>query len=157
TEMRELEARLTQELARERADYERRLTDLQVQLRALIAEREGLRRSIDSSQAQLDGLSRLHEDANENFERIRQANEIEIQRLGAAYAVTRQTLDQVRADALQTLERLGSEHTAELVRVNALVAERDAQMNDQAARHAESQEAAQQALVRLENELRAAV
>jgi len=157
TEMRELEARLTQELARERADYERKLADLQVQLRALDVEREELRQSLDSSQAQLGSLSRVHEDANENFERIRQANEIEIQRLGAAYAVTHQTLDQVRADALQTLERLGSEHTAELVRINALVAERDAQLNYQAAGHAASQQAAQQALVGLENELHAAV
>ena len=120
-EMRELEVRLTQELARERADYEGKLADLQMQLRALNVEREALRESLATSQAQLESLSRVHEDANENFERIRQAKEVE------------------------------------LVRINALVAERDGQMKDQAARHALSQEAAQQALAKLENELRAAV
>jgi PAS domain-containing protein len=99
TEMRQLEVRLTQQLARERADYEGKLAA-----------------------------------ANENVERIRQAKEIELQRLGDDYAVVRQTLDQVRADALQTLERVGSEHAAELVRINALVAERDGQLKDQAAR-----------------------
>ena len=86
TAMREVEARLTQEIARERADYEGKLAD-----------------------------------ANNHFERMRQAKEVE------------------------------------LVTINALVAERDGQLKDQAARHALSQEAAQQALEKLENELRTAV
>lgn len=114
TEMRELEVRLTHELARERADYEDKLANLQTQLRALDVEREGIVESLATSQAQLEGLSRVHKDANENFERIRQAKEVE-------------------------------------------VAEREEQIKDLAARHALSQEAAQQALAKLENELRAAV
>ena len=69
-QMREIEARLTQELALACADYEGKLAE----------------------------LSRVHRDATENFERIRQANEIE------------------------------------LVRIHALVAERDGQVKDQAAR-----------------------
>src|SRR5262249_6932986 len=40
TEMRDLEVRLTQELAREVADYEGRIADLQTELRALDVERE---------------------------------------------------------------------------------------------------------------------
>src|SRR5262249_32034591 len=78
TEMRELELRLTQELARERADYEGKLVDVQMQLRALNLEREALRESLASSQAQLESLSRVHEDAIEQFELIRQATEVEL-------------------------------------------------------------------------------
>lgn len=122
--MRELEACLT----RERADHAGKLADVQAQLRVLNAERDALHKSLAATQKQLEDLSRVHEDTNESFERVRQAKEIE-------------------------LERVTGEHAAELVRVNALVAERDGQMRDQAARHA----ASQQALARLENELRAAI
>ena len=135
TEMRELEVRLTQELAREVADYEDKLEDLQTQLGALNVERDGLRECLATSRAQLETLSRLHEDAKENFERIRQAKEIELQRLADDLAVVRQTLDQVRADAVQTLQRVGSEHAAELALIKALVAERDRHLSDQAADH----------------------
>src|SRR2546427_5266372 len=34
--------------------------------------------SLAASQEQLDGLSRVHEDAKENFERVRQTKEVEI-------------------------------------------------------------------------------
>jgi PAS domain-containing protein len=44
-------------------------------------------------------------------------------------------LEQVRADAVQTLERLKSEHAEELALIKALVAERDRHLNDQAADH----------------------
>ncbi len=88
---------------------------------------------------------------------MRQTKEAELQRLGHDYAAVRQTLDQVRADALQTLERVTSEHAAELARVDQLVVERDGQLKDQAARHAASQQAAQQTFAKLESELRAAL
>jgi trimeric autotransporter adhesin len=133
-EMHDLEVRLTQELAREVADYEGKLEDLQTQLGALNDERDGLRECLTSSQAELETLSRLHEDAKDNFERIRQAREIELQRLGDDHIAVCQTLEQVRADAVQTLQRIESEHAAELASIKALVAERDGQLNDQAAR-----------------------
>jgi len=134
-EMRDLEVRLTQELAREVAEYEGQLEDLQTELGALNVERDGLRECLANSQTQLESLSRLHEDAKDNFERIRQAKEIELQRLADDHAAVRQTLEQVRADALQTLERLKSEHAEELALIKALVAERDRHLNDQAADH----------------------
>jgi chromosome segregation ATPase len=135
TEMRDLEVRLTQELAREVADYEGKLEDLQTQLGALNAERDGLRESLANSHAELESLSLIHEDTKENFERSRQAKETELQRLADDYAAVCQTLEKVRADAVQTLERVGSEHAAELASIKALVAERDGQLNDQTARH----------------------
>src|SRR5439155_20244824 len=134
-----------------------KLAELQEQLRALNVERDSLRQSLATSQEQLEGLSRVHEDAKVNFERVRQTKEVEFQRLGDDYTAVRQMLDQVRADALQTLERVTSEHATELSRVGRLVAERDGQMKDQATRHGASQQAAQQALAKLENELRAAL
>jgi PAS domain S-box-containing protein len=155
--MRELETRLTDQLARERADYEGKLADLQERLHALNVERDALHQSLATNQEQLQGLSHAHEDAKQDFERVRQTKEAELQRLGHDYAAIRQTLDQVRADALQTLDRVTSEHAAELARIDRLVVERDGQLKEQAARHAASQQAAQQALAKLESELRGAL
>jgi hypothetical protein len=61
------------------------------------------------------------------------------------------------ADASENFERIRQANEVELARINRLVAERDGQLKDKAARHALSQEAARQALANLENELRAAV
>jgi PAS domain-containing protein len=62
TEMRELELRLLQDLARERVDYERKLAD-----------------------------------ATKNFERMRQAKEVELQRLGDDHAASQETARQAIA------------------------------------------------------------
>src|SRR5262245_48525851 len=66
-------------------------------------------------------------------------------------------LDQARADATQAIERLSGDHATELARLEALVVERNAQLHEQAARHAEAQHNAQQSLNVLETELRAAL
>ena len=83
--------------------------------------------------------------------------QMQLRTLNVEREALRESLDQVRADAVQTLNHVESEHASELVRINALVAERDGQMKDQAARHAASQETDRQALAKLENELRATV
>jgi PAS domain S-box-containing protein len=155
--MREIEANLTERLAREHADYETRLADQQQRLRTLSADRDALHQAQATSQEQLQHLSRIHQEATENFERVRQAKETELQRLGGDYTALRQTLEQVRADALKTLEHVTSEHAAELRRVDTLIAERDQQLKDQAERHISWQQGVQQSHAKLESELRGVV
>src|SRR6478672_3361105 len=84
------QAEFDAQLAREVAEYEGQLEDLQTELGALNVERDGLRECLANSQTQLESLSRLHEDAKDNFERIRQAKEIELQRLADDHAAVRQ-------------------------------------------------------------------
>ena len=60
-------------------------------------------------------------------------------------------------DHAGAIERLTSDHTAELLRLEALAAERDAQLTDQAARFDAAQRTAQQSLATLDGELRAAL
>ncbi len=70
-------------------------------------------------------------------------------------AVLMAGMREIEAGLNEQLGRERAEYQAKLVRVEALVAERDGQMKEQAARHATSEQAAQQALAKLESELRA--
>jgi PAS domain S-box-containing protein len=59
------------------------------------------------------------------------AIEADLARQRAEYRSLQQTLDQARASAQQTMERLSKDHATERTRLEALVAERDRQLQEQ--------------------------
>ena len=64
------------------------------------------------------------------------------------------TLDQTRPSAQETLERVSRDRATERARLEALVAERDRQLQEQAARKEASDEAAVKTLADVEHQLR---
>jgi hypothetical protein len=76
--------------------------------------------------------------------------------LSAEHADVQRTLEQVRAEARQTLERVSGEHAAERTKLETLANDRDAQLRDERTSHLASRQAAQTALTQLEARLTAA-
>lgn len=117
---------------RERADHERALAEMQDQIGHIQRERENLQQSLGTSEA-------------------------EYRRVSAESTELQHTLDQMRADVQQTLERTSKEHATERARLETLVTEREAELREQSATHAASQQAARKTFTQIEDGLRLAL
>jgi PAS domain S-box-containing protein len=146
----------------------RREMELEAELNQQVGTRAALQHDLEetrlaSEQAQqryLDEATTMRQEASErearleeraareraDHERVLAERQEEIRHI-------QQTLDQVRAD-FQAVARVSSEHATERARLGTVVAERDAQLREQAARHLASQEAAQDTLAQIEDKLR---
>ena len=104
-----------------------------------------LRQSLDAMRGQLQDLGDRYDQEREEFERLQSAGQSQLQRLSAEYNQTRQSLEQLRT-AFDTLERVSSEHALVRARLETVVADRDGQLNAQAASHLAAELAGQEAL-----------
>ncbi len=112
--------------------------------------------ALAKSRAELQLLSDAHDEARQIHERARATSDDEHRRLSAEYASLQETLARLRTQ-FEALERASAAHAAERARLDGLVTERDAQLNEQATMHQASQHAAQQALTQIEEKLRRAL
>ena len=149
-------ARLEAQIASERDSHERRLAERETTIRDVELEREALRQSLDAMRGQLQELSDRYDQEREEFERLQSAGQSQLQHLSAEYDQTRQSLEQLRT-AFDTLERVSSEHALDRARLETVVADRDAQLNAQAASHLAAELAGQEVLARVEETLRQTV
>ena len=149
-------ARLEAQIASERDSHERRLAERETTIRDVELEREALRQSLDAMRGQLQELSDRYDQEREEFERLQSAGQSQLQHLSAEYDQTRQSLEQLRT-AFDTLERVSSEHALDRARLETVVADRDAQLNAQAASHLAAELAGHEALARVEETLRQTV
>jgi PAS domain S-box-containing protein len=157
-----------QTAARQAAD---RQTNVERELRQAIARREAVERELAETRASAEQAQRRFMDADaamlqrareyearieraeKEFEHARMALEVDLARQRAEYTALQQILDQTRVTAEEALANSSRDRAAERVRFEALVAERDGQLRDQAARHRASHQAATATLADAEHRL----
>ena len=127
-----MQVRLEDQIARERLDQGSRLAELQDQIRSLALERDALQESLGTSHEQSQRANTEHREECERLEQARVAAEAEIRRLAVGHSEAQHNLATLRAS----------------------VAERDAQINEQAARHSASLEAAESERTQLQDGFR---
>ena len=148
-------ARFEAQLSAERSDADRELRAKDEETRQIKQEHETLRRLFDTTQDQLQHLHSTVEEERQAHERARSTSESELQRVSAEYGQIRQSFDRLQT-AFQTLEQIAGEHAAERTRLEAVVADRDSQLNAQAERHRVAEQDAQDALAEVQDRLRKA-
>lgn len=139
-ELRLAEAETALQHAEQRAAGERlaaaqaseRQGEVEVRLAQELANRKNVERDLADAHLKRDTLQQSLDTSQEQLQRVTSAN----------------------SEAQENLERASSEHTAERAR---LVAERDTQLQAQAARHSASQQAAKNAVTQIEDGLRLAL
>jgi hypothetical protein len=99
-------------------------------------------------------VNRLTAGHARQFEQFTAEHTQQVERLIADHAGE---IDHQTSARAQAIERLTFDHAAEVNRLEAVVAERDARLQDEAASHLAAQQAAEQSLAALERELRAAL
>jgi PAS domain S-box-containing protein len=151
---REHETRLEERAARERAEWESARAEGQERIRHLQMEGDLARRSLVQTEEQIQRLENAHTEERDSFERARMAVEADLARQRAQYTALQQTLDQTRATAQEALERVSRDRATERARFDALVAEHETQLQEQAARKQASDEAAAKALADVQHRLR---
>lgn len=151
---REQAARLEDQIARERLDQESRLAEMQEQLRNLALERDALDESLGTIQEQSQRLNTEHREERDSLERARLTAEAEVRRLAAEHTETQHNLEEARRNFQQTRDRVSSEHAGALAKLVASVTERDAQIEEQAARHSASLQAAASERTQLQDGVR---
>ena len=150
---REHETRLEARAAEERAEWERTRVEAQERIRHLQMEGDLARQALVGTEERIQQLESAHKDEQANLERARMAIESDLARQREEYTTLHQILDQTRAIAQETLERLSQDRATERARLEALVAERDTQLREQAARKLASDEAAATTVADLEHRL----
>jgi len=153
---REHKARLEAQLNRERADFERALRARAEEMQQIQLEREALQQLLGTTRARVQHLQDTLADERQTYEHARSANESELGRLSAERDHTRQSMDQLRA-AFDALEGVSSEHAIERARLESVLADRDAQLSAQAARHLVAEQATTDALAQIQERLRLAL
>lgn len=138
------------------SELEGKLEETAAALAKSRAERDALHQSLGRTQEQLQRLTDAHNEAQRSHERARAASEDEHRRLSADRASLQETLGRLHTQ-FEAPERVSAAHAAERARLDGVVTERDAQLNEQAATHQASQHAAQRALTQLEEKLRLAL
>jgi len=152
-EQSEQTAQLDARLERERADSERALRARDEDIGQLRLERETLEDTLRATGDQLERVQRTLDQEREVHRRARSTAESELQRASSESDQMRRSLEQVQA-AFATLERVASEHATERGSLERVVAERDAQLSAEAARHVAETQAAQAALSQIQETLR---
>ena len=152
---REQQARFEAQLGAQRSDADRELRAKDEEIRQIKQEHETLRRLFDTTQDQLHHLHSTVEEERQAHERARSTSESELQRVSAEYGQIRQSFDRLQT-AFQTLEQIAGEHAAERTRLEAVVTDRDSQLNAQAERHRVAEQDAQNALAEVHERLRKA-
>ena len=129
--------------ADERANQERltattRQWDLETRLAQHVTDREALERRFCEER--------------EGLERARLAADADVRRLVAERTEDQRNLEEIRKDFQRTLDRVSSEHASALAKLAASVTERDAQIQEQAARHSASLKSAERDRSRLQDD-----
>src|SRR5262249_48091575 len=135
---REQEVRLADYAAQQR-NHEKRLAEAHEEIRRLQRECDVLEQARAAGLERVQRLTSAYEKERSAFERARATDESELQRLRVEYADVQQALDRDRQRFQQTIERLTGKHAVELSNRDALVAERDRQLNEQQLRHSASE------------------
>ncbi len=135
----EHDTRLQERAAKERAEWEATLADRHQRIGQLEMDGELARQSIAASQAQIQQSEAANAD------------------LRAKLSALHQTFEQAKVTAQQSLEALSGDHAAERTRLQAIVAERDGQLQEQATRYQVANEAAARSMADVEHRLRAAL
>ena len=150
----EAEARMAveRELAQARMAAERELADARLAAEHQLADARiaAEHQLADARLAADNQLADARIAAEHEIAEVRTMGRDELQKLS-------NVLDAVRSDTARTIERLTAEHAAELTRFEGVIAERNAELQDQAAHHLTAQHASQQAFSTLEGEHRAAL
>ncbi len=150
----EREAQIAEASARDRAEREHEAEEAQGRITALQGERDALQSSLTENRQQLEIVSGQLKQERDQSERARVASQAETAQLNLELEAIRQTLDHVRTNAQQTLERVSREAAVERVRLEALLAERQAELQEQAIRQAAAEEAARKSFADLDDRLR---
>jgi PAS domain S-box-containing protein len=150
---REHETRLAERAAEERAEWERTRVEAQERIRHLQMEGDLARQSLVGTEERIQQLESAHKDEQAHVERARMAMESDLARQRGEYTALHQILDQTRATAQETLERLSRDRAIERARLEALVAERETKLREQAARKLASDEAAATTVADVEHRL----
>jgi hypothetical protein len=152
----ELQARhdaAEEEHAAARAELEETIRAREHEIEQVQDERDDLRLLLERTRTQLDRLHTSVDEERQAYEQARLTSESEVQRLSAEHGQRRQAFDHLQA-AFQTLERVSGDLSAERARLEAVVADRDSQLNAQAERHRIAEEAAQGTITGLEEQRR---
>jgi hypothetical protein len=149
---REQTARFEAQLASHRAEADRDRRVSAAEIEQLRGEHEALRRLHATTRDEMERLQIAAADERRVLEHARLASESELQRVSAAHDQLRRSFDSLQ-HAFQTLERIAGDHAAERARLEAVVADRDAEASAQAERHRASEQAAQDAFARLQQTL----
>jgi hypothetical protein len=153
----EHETRLEERAARARGEWEAALAERDARAQQVEIERDLARQSLAESEVQSARLaSRLH-DERATLEQARMALESNLARERAAHAALHAVLEKTQATAAEILDRASRDHATEQARLEALVAERDARLQEQAAGHQVATTAAAEALAGVEGQLKDAL
>jgi hypothetical protein len=149
-------ARLTEQLAAERAEHQRSVAARDEAIRHVELERDTARQSLYDTGADLENLRATSNEERQLLERARSRAELDLQRVSADYEQARASLDQVRA-AFHTLEGISTGHALQCATLESLVAARDEELSAQHARHLADEQAWKTALDRAGDTLRTTV
>jgi PAS domain S-box-containing protein len=147
---------LETQLAGARADADRQLEARDEAIRHLHSERDTLRDSLGAAQEQVQLLQTTIEEDRQGHDRARLASESELDRLSSEADRLRTSLDQVH-HAFQELDQIAGAHAVERARLDKVVAERDAALAAETARHLAEKQAAERAFDEREASMRLAL
>jgi hypothetical protein len=131
------------QLANAGVEHERRVAEEQDASRRLTLERDAIQGTLGATEDQLRRRDVEHREASERFERDRAAADADIRRLREERAETGRQLEDARKDFQNAFDRLSTDHAAALAALVAAIAERDAQLQEQAAQYSSSQQASE--------------
>ena len=152
----DFDAALNQEAAH-RQTTENELAEARKNVQHLQSEGNRIHQALASAEEQITQLESGRQDDRAAFERTRLAIEADLAQQRADHDALRQLLEETRAGAWETVDRLSRDGAIERDRYEVLVAERDEQLRQQLARGEAADAAAAAALADVEHRLQVAL
>ncbi len=149
----EAEARLLAQAAEERAAWEAARLRAEEEIEHLQKEGDRLHQSLVAAVQQIRRLESAQQEERSEAERTRLAIEADLARQHEDSAALRRSLNETRTTSAETLQRLAAEASSERARLEALVADRESAIDEQAVRARASADSAAAALADVDERL----